>query len=78
VCSCETTLFKKGNSFSIPGKKKSLLDYLKKYTLINDSGKKENHHITNKMYKYMHFCVSALRELSTETLQQVMKESLVV
>jgi len=63
---------------TIPGRKKSLQEYTIRNCVLNPYGKEENHYITKKMLKYMHFIASAVKTMKTEEIQKVIGETFVV
>lgn len=62
----------------LPKRKKTLKEYQKKYAVSDLSGTIQNHYITHKMFKYMWFCVTALKELPSSKIQELINSTLVV
>lgn len=60
----------------LPEKNKTLVEYRDKYH-VNVSGNEQNHYITNKTLKYMHFVMTCLKELPKEHIQSMINSSLV-
>lgn len=68
----------KDSTLALPKRKKTLEEYQKKYTIYDPNGNIQNHYITHKMFKYMWFCITTLKELPSRKIQELIDESLVV
>ncbi|MES2200081.1 MAG: hypothetical protein V4489_07950 [Chlamydiota bacterium] len=60
---------------AIPGRKKTLDEYLQKNSLLVD-GKTQNHYITKKTFQYQQFIVAALKDLMTEEVKNIIHTTL--
>lgn len=74
---------KQGGQFDkiLPGKKKSLQNYLDAYQLegIDNYGKKkkQNHYITNKIFKYLNFALLSLKHSSPSAVDEIINKTLI-
>ena len=59
----------------IPGRKKTLGEYLKR-NVLDHGGKRQNHYITKKTLQYQQFITVALKELTTDELKNMINETL--
>lgn len=62
---------------AISGRNKTLNEYLGRNVIVVD-GRKQNHYITKKTIQYQQFIVSALKELSTKEVKNLIHPSLLV
>lgn len=60
----------------IPGRKKTLAEYIRKNSVFDGAGKLQNQYITKKMLKYMNFIACAVRDLKTAELKELIHATL--